>query len=89
MTDRADLRRIVLDALRAHAGLDQTPEAARKIAIGEDVAFSELDMDSLTGMEVAMQIESDLDRDLDLDEIEQAGSVDGLVDYLARQQGDD
>lgn len=82
-----DIRRIVIDALDAAAGIRGDPRFAGPLLRGDDVAFADLEIDSLSRFEVMMHLEEALGIELDDDEVAEAATLDGLVRHLARAVG--
>jgi acyl carrier protein len=80
-----DIRTVVIAALDVVAGVMNRPDMARPLMAGQDVAFDAVDIDSLSLLEMVMQIEDALGVELDADEVAAQGSVDGLVRFLARR----
>jgi acyl carrier protein len=76
------LRDVVIGALDAVTGVMNVPATARGLMAGQDLAFDVLDIDSLSLLEIVMQLEDALGVELDADEVAAQGSVDGLVRFL-------
>jgi acyl carrier protein len=81
-----DLRRLVIAALDKATGIMNMPARARVLMAGQDMAFDTMEIDSLSFLEIVMQIEDALGVELDADEVAAQGSVDGLVHYLAQRE---
>jgi acyl carrier protein len=77
-----DLRDMVLAALNKATGLLNIPEFARTVLSGRDLTLDQIEMDSMTMMEVIMYLEERLGIDLEADKISEQGSVNQLVEYL-------
>lgn len=82
MTDQ--VRAEVIRALDAVTGILNQPDVAHRLMAGDDVAFADLDLDSLSTLEMIMQIEDRFGVELDVDMVSQQVSVDGLVGWLER-----
>jgi acyl carrier protein len=82
--DADAIRRIVVDALDAAAGIRGDPRFAGSLLRGDDMTFADLEIDSLARFEVMMHLEEALGIELDDDEIAGASTLDGLVQHLAR-----
>ena len=78
----SDLRGVVIETLNEMAGLADHPSARAGLAKGEDFDLSLLEMDSLTLTEVAMALEDAFDLELDLDELSEQQTLNGLVAFL-------
>ncbi len=74
----------VIRALDAVTGILNQPDVAHRLMAGDDVAFADLDLDSLSTLEMIMQIEDRFGVELDVDMVSQQVSVDGLVGWLER-----
>jgi acyl carrier protein len=80
-----DIRKVVITALDVVSGVMDRPDTARPLMAGQDLAFDLVEIDSLSVLEMVMQIEDALGVELDADEVAAQGSVDGLVRFLERQ----
>jgi Phosphopantetheine attachment site len=76
------IRTVVIAALDRVAGVMNIPATARALMAGQDMAFCDVEIDSLSYLEIVMQIEDALGVELDADEVAAQGSVDGLVRFL-------
>jgi acyl carrier protein len=76
------LRDVVVAALNKATGVLNEPEMARQILSGADVAFADLDLDSLTMFEMIMEIEEQLGIEMNLDAVAEAKGLDEVVAYL-------
>lgn len=83
-----DVKRVVLDALAGAMGGKNSPGVRAGLETGTDVAFDTLDLDSLSRFELMMQIEDALDVELDDDEVQEQGTVLGLVAFLEAKRAD-
>jgi acyl carrier protein len=79
-------RAIVIDALQAATGFLSDPVHGPAALAGKDVAFSALDIDSLSLFEAIMAIEDRMGLELDADEVAEQGGIDSLVAYLDRRK---
>lgn len=79
------IRAVVIAALDKAIGVLNTPATARALMGGQDLAFDAVEIDSLSLMEMVMQIEDVLGVELDADEVVAQQSVDGLVAYLKKR----
>ena len=79
------LRDVVIKAVDRATGVMNVPATARLLMAGQDLAFDTLDIDSLSLLEIVMQLEDALGVELDADEVAAQGSVDGLVTFLAQR----
>jgi acyl carrier protein len=77
-----DIRAVVVSALDAVAGVLNRPDMARTLMAGQDLAFDVVEIDSLSLLELVMQIEDALGVELDADEVAAQGSINGLVRFL-------
>ena len=81
------VREVVIGALHKATGVLNTPERARALLSGEDLAFSEIDMDSLSLFEVIMEVEDRFGIELDADLVAGHEGVDAFVAYLKTRLG--
>jgi acyl carrier protein len=79
------LRDVVIGALDRVTGVMNVPATARGLMAGQDLAFDTLDIDSLSLLEIVMQLEDALGVELDADEVAAQRSVDGVVRFLAQR----
>lgn len=79
-----DIRQLVADALR-YASVPGFDRSDRKEAFlaGEDVAFTELEIDSLAAMELCIAIEASLDVTVLPAELPELGSLNALLARIA------
>lgn len=79
----SDVRGVVIGTLNEMAGLSDHPMAPAGLEKGKDFDLSLLEMDSLTLTEVAMALEDAFDLELDLDELTEQQTLNGLVAFIA------
>ena len=77
-----DIRKTVIAALDKSINVLRDPEIGPRLLKGEDVAFDDMELDSLSVFEVLMFVEEELGIELETDEIEDIETVNGLVDFL-------
>ncbi len=77
-----DIRASVVGALDKCTGALNVPDHARPMLTGQDFDLTRLEMDSLTVMEFILALETDLDLEIDADEIDQQPTLNGLVAHL-------
>jgi acyl carrier protein len=53
--------------------------------INEDASFTELGVDSVTALTLLGELEDACQRQLEIDELEQANSINALTDYLVQK----
>lgn len=82
-----NIRDTVVRALDEAVGIMRDPESGPALLRGEDVQFSNIEIDSLSMFEMLMFIEEELGIDIDLDEVEGLPSVDALVRHLDTRTG--
>lgn len=88
--DRAAIRALAIEALHRSTGLLNDPAfAALRRDTTRDLAFSEIALDSLSTLEVLMEIEDATGIELDPDLLPELGTVDRLVDHIHARLGDD
>ena len=83
MTDT--IRDTVIRALDRATGLLNVPETARMVMGGGDLAFDTLELDSLTNLEMIMEIEDSLGIELNADEVAAHATLSALVAYITSQ----
>lgn len=76
------IRDTVVTALHQATGLLNDPDLAREVLAGRNIAFSRIEMDSLSLFEVIMEIEEELDLALDADEISDLPDLNALIAFL-------
>lgn len=79
------IKSVVIAALDRAIGVMNTPATARALMRGQDLTFDTVEIDSLSVMEMVMQIEDVLGVELDADEVVAQQSVDGLVAFLEKR----
>lgn len=93
MTDnpptKDDLRTVVVNALHAATGVLNDPVRGRALLAGEDLSFAELDIDSLTMLEMLMEIEDQLGLEIDADEVAEHETLAALIYHLSRRTSGD
>jgi acyl carrier protein len=80
-----DTRMVVIRALDKATGVLNMPAIARGLMAGGDLRFDELDLDSLTNLEMIMEIEDSLGLELDADKVARHPTLDTLVAWLEAQ----
>lgn len=91
MTDAARtpaaIRLLVIDALHQSIGLLNEPAHVRlKERPDRDLAFADLELDSLSTLEVLMEVEEATGVELDPELLPELATLDGLVAYVAARQ---
>ncbi len=81
----ADALPLVIAALEKASGANTSPDVFADLRNGKDVAFEDLEMDSLSRFEVIMQIEEALDIELDEDEILAQATVFSLAAFVSER----
>lgn len=76
------IRDVVIRALDKATGVMNRPDMARGLMNGGDLHFEELELDSLTNLEMIMEIEDSLGLELNADEVTQHQSLNALVGWL-------
>lgn len=79
-------RDIVIAALHKSVGLLDDPKHAPAVLGGEDLIFSEIELDSLDLFEVIMEIEDRMGLELDADDVADQPSLHALVAFLERSR---
>lgn len=85
---KSTTRDIVVAALHKSIGLLNDPTHAPSVLAGNDLSFSELELDSLDLFEVIMEIEDRMGLQLDADDVAAQQSLHALVDFLNQAQGE-
>ena len=85
--DRSGIREVVIGSLHESIGFLNDPRYARVGDAREmDIAFEELELDSLSTLEVLMEIEEKTGVELDPELLPELRTLNGLVDYIAVKQ---
>lgn len=81
-----ELRTVIVNALNEWLVAADHPEWAARLADPEtDVAFAELDVDSLAAAEIAMTIEDETGYECDITDLNSHPTLMSLSRFLARQ----
>lgn len=83
MDQKVKIRNLTLEAFSIYAGLNDNSFVAGAILRQENFSIKQLDLDSLSLMEVSMHLEDGLGIELDVDELQACDTLNCLVDYLA------
>ena len=87
--DRPAVRALALEALHKATGLLDDPAHARLRQDGDrDVAFAELELDSLSTLEILMELEDATGLELDPELLPELATLNGLVDHVVALCGD-
>ena len=81
--DRPAIRLLAIEALHRSIGLLNEPAYARlRLEPDRDVAFADLELDSLSTLEALMEIEEAVAVELDPELLPRLVTLDGLVDHI-------
>ncbi len=87
--DRPAIRLLAIEALHRSIGLLNDPAHARlREETGRDIAFADLELDSLSTLEVLMEIEEAVGIELDPELLPELETLNGLVGYIADNRPD-
>jgi len=86
--DRPAIRALVIEALHRATGLLNEPAfAGLRGDATRDLAFADIELDSLSILEVLMELEDATGVELDPDLVPELGTLDRLVDHIEALRG--
>ena len=87
--DRPAIRLLAIEALHRSIGLLNEPAYARLRQEPErDLAFADLELDSLSTLEMLMEIEEAVGIELDPELLPELGTLDALVEHIMASRAD-
>lgn len=87
--DRDAVRLLAIEALHRSIGLLNDPAYARiRQEPSRDLVFAELELDSLSTLEVLMEIEEAVEVELDPELLPELETLSGLVDFIVANRAD-
>lgn len=72
-------KKSVISAIQASLQDGSDPEILKRLAAGENIPFSEMDLNSLRMVEISMFLDDELSIEIDFDSFEKVSTIDQLV----------